>query len=77
MHFITRDNTYAYFRYTDSEKVFVYINNSLESKVIPWASYSEIASDVKAGREIISDAIIDFSAEVTVAPKSVMIIECK
>lgn len=76
MHFITRDNTYAYFRYTDSEKVFVYINNSLEEKVIPWASYSEIASDVKSGREIITDSDIDFTSEVVVSPKSVMIIEC-
>ena len=27
LHFLTRDNTYAYFRYTDDQAVFVYINN--------------------------------------------------
>ena len=29
LHFIDRDNTYAYFRYNDTDVVFVYINNSL------------------------------------------------
>ena len=28
MHFLSRDNTYAYFRYDDTDAVFVCINNS-------------------------------------------------
>ena len=28
MHFLTRDNTYAFFRYDGSATVFVYVNNS-------------------------------------------------
>lgn len=28
MHFLSRDNTYAYFRYDDTDAVFVFINNS-------------------------------------------------
>ena len=48
LHFLTRDNTYAYFRYlaaTDdssvSDAVFVYINNSADDKPLPWSYYDE------------------------------------
>ncbi len=30
MHFLSRDNTYGYFRYNDTDAVFVYINNHAE-----------------------------------------------
>ena len=32
MHFLSRDNTYAYFRYDDTDAVFVFINNSRGKK---------------------------------------------
>lgn len=44
LHFLTRDNTYAYFRYTDSEAVFVYLNNNAEERAVPWADYEEFTS---------------------------------
>ena len=44
MHFLSRDNTYAYFRYDDTDAVFVFINNSRGKKQVPWSHYAEIAS---------------------------------
>ncbi len=41
LHFLTRDNTYAYFRYTDTEAVFVFLNNNASKRLIPWKNYSE------------------------------------
>ena len=42
MHFHSRDNTYAFFRYSDKEAVFVFANASEEPRIIPTATYVEI-----------------------------------
>ncbi len=42
MHFLARDNTYAYVRYNKEEAVFVFINASEETRTIPMAHYQEI-----------------------------------
>ena len=36
IHFLRRDNTYAYFRYNDGEVVFVFLNNSRRNETVPW-----------------------------------------
>lgn len=73
LHFLTRDNTYAYFRYLPAEEgntiekaVFVYLNNSNEDKHVPWSYYDEItprlgssATDVLTGAPAsVSDATV-------------------
>ena len=73
LHFLTRDNTYAYFRYLPSaddkaidKAVFVYINNSTEDKHVPWSYYDELtprlgssAKDVLTGQSVtLSDATV-------------------
>ena len=42
MHFIGRNNTYAFFRYNDQEAVFVFANAAEEPRVIPTETYTEI-----------------------------------
>ena len=42
MHFLARNNTYAYFRYNDNEAVFVFANASEEPRIIPTETYAEI-----------------------------------
>ena len=73
MHFLTRDNTYAYFRYTDNDTVFVYLNNSSEDKVIPWENYSEIASALGSGTDVITGATVNPAAYVVPAHSSLVI----
>ena len=48
MHFIARDNTYAYFRYNANEAVFVFANAAEEARTIPTANYKEILSKYNA-----------------------------
>ncbi len=76
-HFLTRDNCYAYFRYTDSETVFVYFNNNENSVSLPWDSYSEITSRLKGkGVNVIDGS--EFQPEnCTVPAKTCLIIEFK
>ena len=77
MHFMTRDNTYAYFRYNDTDAVFVYINNSGETKSIPWSNYSEIASTLKDGQCVISGKKVVVDNNTTVPAHSALIVEYK
>ena len=74
MHFIDRDNTYAFFRYNDKEVVFVYINNSNDSRTIPWSRYSEISSKLGEGRDVVSGDIINLQNK-SVEPMSALVVE--
>lgn len=42
MHFLSRNNTYAFFRYDDKEAVFVFANAANEARNIPVETYQEI-----------------------------------
>ena len=77
MHFMTRDNTYGYFRYDDNDVIFVYINNSLEPKSIPWSYYKEINEGLKGGVNVMTGEACEVSDATVVAPQSVLIVEYK
>ncbi len=49
LHFLRRDNTYAYFRHTDDDAVFVFLNNRPETVVIPWLDYEEFTLTLPDG----------------------------
>ena len=69
MHFITRDNTYAYFRYNDNEAVFVYLNASEDSRTIPTAHYAEILGKYNpVGVDVITGKTYDLSQKDIVIP---------
>lgn len=48
MHFLARNNTYAYFRYNDKEAVFVFANAAEEPRIIPTETYAEILGKYNA-----------------------------
>lgn len=77
LHFLSRDNTYAFFRYTADEAVFVYLNNNSTPRAVPWADYAEITSSLKGKGHNIFDGS-EFNAESCLVPaKSSIIIEFK
>ena len=77
MHFITRDNTYGYFRYNDTDVVFVYVNNSPEAKNVPWSYYSEISEGLKGGVNVVTGEPCDVSDATVVPSQSILIVEYK
>ncbi len=77
MHFITRDNTYGYFRYDDTDVVFVYINNSGEPKNVPWTYYSEISEGLTGGVDVLTGEAFEVSDATVVAPRTALVIEYK
>ena len=75
MHFLTRDNTYAFFRYNETGKVFVFINNSLDEKTVPWSHYAEIASDLGEGKNVITGEMVTVSDSTVVGPCSAIVVD--
>lgn len=75
MHFLGRDNTYAFFRYNDTDKVFVFVNNSTEPRNIPWSHYSEIAADLKDGRDVLTGETVRISGSTVVPPSTALVVE--
>ena len=77
MHFLSRDNTYAYFRYDDSDAVFVFINNAPEPRCVPWSNYAEIAASLRDGRIVPTGETCTVDDSTVVAPQSALIVEFK
>ena len=77
LHFMTRDNTYGYFRYDETDVVFVYINNSHEPKNIPWTYYSEISEGLEGGVDVLTGEPVKVSDATVVAPLSALVVEYK
>ncbi len=79
MHFLSRDNTYAYFRYTDDEAVLVYINAGEEARTMPVSHYAEILSKYNPNGvlPLEHNRPVDLTVEQSVAPLSAQIIKLK
>ena len=77
MHFMSRDNTYAFFRYNDTEAVFVFANASEDSRTIPTANYAEILGKYKpVGVDVISGKTYDLSQkDIVVEPLSSIVVK--
>ena len=74
LHFVNRDNTYAYFRYDDNDVVFVFINNSDSVREIPWSRYAEISAGLTEGRDVITGEMVVMEGK-KVEPMSALVIE--
>lgn len=76
LHFLSRDNTYAYFRYTDDEAVFVFANNNTEPRQVPWGDYAEFTGRLSGstGRDVVTGATVDLSSAVVPA-KTALVVE--
>lgn len=78
LHFASRDNTYAYFRYDDKEAVFVFVNNSRGRKTIPWSHYAEITEGLcPVGRNVETGEEIRLSEQTAVPARDVLVVELK
>ncbi len=76
LHFAARDNTYAYFRYDDTDAVFVFVNNSRGRKAVPWSHYAEIAQSLSAqGRDVLTGEQVTVSDSTFVPARSALVVE--
>ena len=76
-HYIPENNVYVYFRYNTTDNVMVLINNSNETKAINTTRFAENIGNHKTGNDVIMEQNIDVTKEITLEPKSVLILELK
>jgi len=76
MHWLARDNTYAYVRYDNKEAVLVYINASEEAKTMPVDHYREILGLYSAqGTNVATNQPIDLLKPQEIEPLSALIVK--
>lgn len=78
MHFLSRDNTYAYFRYDHDQAVFVFLNAcDNEDRAIPCTHYAEILDHYNpVGTDVLTGRTIDLSQrEINIPPLSAIIVK--
>ena len=86
LHFLSRknvgavnytDNTYSYFRYDDTDAVFVYINNTDEDRELDWSHYDEFVAGPVKGHDVVSGEPVTLQDGLVVEPRSALIVEFK
>ena len=79
MHFLSRNNTYAFFRYNADEAVFVFANASDESRRVPTETYKEILGRYNAvGVNPLTGGKVDLSrTDIEVPALSTLVIKLK
>ena len=75
LEFLPDNNTYAYFRYNDSDVVFVYINNSYEDAQVPWSRYSEISANLGEGTNVVTGEKVTVSDTTVVPANTALVVE--
>ena len=76
LHFLERNNSYAYFRHTEGDVVFVFVNNNPEPMTVPWQNYAEITSKYagRAWKNVVSGEIAD-PGNLVARPKSGIVLQ--
>ncbi|MCL3779874.1 alpha-amlyase [Prolixibacteraceae bacterium JC049] len=74
-HFIPEDNVYVYFRYNDSKKVMVVLNNKATEKTIKTDRFKEMLEGFTSGYEITSGKKLNDLSQLTIPAKTGWVIE--
>jgi len=76
-HYLPHDNVYVYFRHNDKESVMVVINNSNESKTFGTARFGESLKNYKSGTDVVTGKAVNVTGDITMEPKSAIVLELK
>ena len=75
--YLPYDNVYVYFRYNEKETVMVLVNNSKDAKTFGTGRFGESLKNYKSGTDVITGKTVNVTGEITMEPKSVMVLELK
>lgn len=74
-HYLPDNNVYVYFRHNTKQSVMVVINNSNENRTFKTARFAENIKNYKSGKDVLSGKTVNVKEDITVEPKSVLILE--
>jgi len=75
MQFLPEDNIYVYVRFLNNKRIIVILNSNNTLKILKTAKYKEMLEGYSTGKDMISGKIIDKLDEISLDPRSAMIIE--
>lgn len=75
MHYLPKDNTYSFFRYTENKCVFVFINASNKDITVPWKWYEERIKGYTEGINIITGRKIKISGSFAVKGRTAIVVD--
>jgi glycosidase len=75
MHFGPENNTWVYFRYNDSKRIMVAMNNNDKEMRLPTARFQEMLKGTASGVDVLSGRTVDLTRELRLAPKATLLIE--
>jgi glycosidase len=74
-HFIPENDLYVYFRYNDTDRVMVILNNAEEDKTFDPARYAEMLEGYTSAVSVIDGKTYDLTKPFTVKAKSPLVLE--
>ncbi|GGB85731.1 alpha-amylase [Flavobacterium suaedae] len=74
-HYLPWNNVYVYFRHNDKESVMVLINNSDEAQTVKTDRFAESLTTHKKGKSVLEGKMMDVTKDITMQPKSVLLLE--
>jgi len=74
-HFLPEENTYVFFRYTDTERVLIVINMNQEAKKIAYEKYIELLRGFTIAKDIVSGESQNVSGDIVVKGMQTTIFE--
>ena len=77
LQYLPENNVYVYFRYNETQRVMVVINNNLEDQELDLGRFAEGLAGRVSGKDVISEEQIDLNNSLNVEGKSSLIIELK
>lgn len=75
MHYVPREGTYVYFRYTDSKKVMVVLNKNAKDSSLDLARFHEMLEGKAQGKDIFTNASVDLTKPLALKAMTPAIIE--
>ena len=75
LHYVPENDVYVYFRYTESARIMVIVNNSLEKQKLFLDRFKEGLAGKTKGVEILTNYKIKLNETLEVDPETAYIIE--
>jgi len=75
LQYVPENNCYVYFRYTDSSRVMVVINNNTNELTLDLERFKEGITTIEEGEEILSNQQVELTGELKIAGKTAMVID--
>jgi len=76
-HYLPKDGVYVYFRYNDTDRVMVILNKNKTAKNLKLKRFSEMLKGHSTAHEVIADKTVTIGDNLTLAPRSAMILDIK